>query len=241
MKKIISCIALFALLNACKKESLKSDPSEFQRTQNDDQSKNDSYEFLAKNGLTMTKFPTIATNIFPTQTNANSWNDPIGALGIGGGAATASLSRNGICNSNVQCYKSSELQVTGFGFNIPADATIINIKVQVKSKASVSNSIKDLNIQLANWDNVSGIPVNRASDTYWNTKFTVRTYVGSPTVWGMLAHHDFGLTSFGLRISCSNLNTSSSAIASIDFVKITIEYTVGASQQSQSSQVMVSK
>ena len=218
MKKIISCIALFALLNACKKESLKSsellkpEPSEIQTIQDDDLSEDISNKPPGGNSQSVTKLPTIATNIFPTQSNANVWIDPVGALSVGGSAATSSLSRNGICNSNMQCYKSAELQVTGFGFNIPTDATIENIKVQVKSKASLSNSIKDLTVQLANWDNVVGTPVNRANNTFWDAKYSVKTYTGPMSSWGLVSYPIWwDQIAFGLRISCNNLNTSSSA------------------------------
>jgi hypothetical protein len=96
-------------------------------------------------------------------------------------------------------------------------------------------------VLLANWDNVVGTPINRAKNTFWGTTYSLRTYAGpissygyDPLEWELINDSDFGL-----RISCKNLNTSSTTVASIDYVKITIRYTVGISRQCQTRVVTV--
>jgi hypothetical protein len=242
-KLLFTIILGLSLASSCKKESLKTDPAEIQTEQFVNEPEDNDDESAARNGEAVTKFPTIATNITSTQLSMSLWDGLTGATQVGGGAATATLSTNGLCNSNTQCFRSAKLQATGFGFDIPEGATIDNIKVKVYCKASVGNSIKDLSVQLANWSNVVETPINRAKNIFWGTGYSLRIYAGPISTWGLQSWtiYDFNALAFGLRISCKNLNTSSSAIASIDYVKITIRYTVGTSRQSQTREVNVSE
>ncbi len=249
IKLLFAIIMVLALGSSCKKEPListeplKTDLSETQTLLAVDEPEDDSDEPLAISGQSVTRFPSMATSINSPQPNGYLWDGPTGCLQVGGGAATAALSANGVCNTSTQCFRSAKLQVTGFGFNIPANATIDNVKVKINCKASVSNSIKDLSVQLANWDNAGVTTLNKAKNTFWGTTYSLRTYGGPINSWCDICWDILrpAEPDFGVRISCKNLNTSSSAIASIDYVKITIHYTLGGNLQSQSSTVSVSQ
>lgn len=183
------------------------------------------------NGQSVTKFPTTTANV--ASGNSRIWTNPQGVISSNNGAATVSLAKSGVCNAT-KCYQSAALEATGFGFSLPANSTVVGVEATIRVKASLANSIKDLSIQKANWGNVIGSPTNRAKTSFIGTTYTVRTYGGPTDSWDSGLKWDW-LTAptYGLHISYKNLNTTSTATVSVDYVKIKIYYTNGARIMSQ--------
>jgi hypothetical protein len=119
--------------------------------------------------------------------------------------------------------QSANLDVTGFGFNLPAGSTISGITAEVERAASNSNSIEDYDVYLLKAGAPSGN--DKASTTDWTTLDSTRTYGGSTDLWGTTwTEAQVEASNFGLRLKARNLTTSSRA-AYVDHVEIRVYYT----------------
>jgi Tfp pilus assembly protein PilX len=119
--------------------------------------------------------------------------------------------------------QSANLDVTGFGFNLPAGSTISGITAEVERAASNSNSIEDYDVYLLKAGAPSGN--DKASTTDWTTLDSTRTYGGSTDLWGTTwTEAQVEASNFGLRLKARNLTTSSRT-AYVDHVEIRVYYT----------------
>ncbi|MFZ1686000.1 MAG: T9SS type A sorting domain-containing protein [Flavobacteriales bacterium] len=178
---------------------------------------------LSAKAQSVTHYPTVAANI-PSGNN-KQWTDPGDVVSLYNGAATVNLGKNGVCNAT-KCFKSVALQATGFGFNLGVDDAVVGVEVTIRVKASMPNSVKDLSIQKFVWDGPVGTTLNKAKGSFIGTTYTLRTYGGPVDSWDSGLKWDW-LTSpnYGVRISYKNLNTTSAATVSVDYVKVKVYYT----------------
>ncbi len=116
----------------------------------------------------------------------------------------------------------------GFGFNIPTNATIDGVTVQVEKKAS--GTIQDNRISLVNFLTRASIGSNlTVSTTNWGTTDAVTTYGGATNMWGAttatLTPTIVNMPRFGIRYRV-NIG-SNNAVAYVDAVQMYVNYHIG--------------
>lgn len=126
------------------------------------------------------------------------------------------------CDQNTQC-----LSVNHFNFAIPTGATINGIVLDVEKKRSfgTGGSVVDNGVQLMKAGvNVGTNKMDVVSD--WPTTDTYVSY-GSPTdLWGTTwTPTDINAVGFGAAIASISYFCGSTAVTSIDHVRITVYYT----------------
>jgi Tfp pilus assembly protein PilX len=127
--------------------------------------------------------------------------------------ATTAVGANGL---------SANLDASGFGFSVPADAIVTGIRVSVERGASTSGNIGDRDVYLVK----AGTPLgtDHASAGDWNASDFVRTYGGSTDLWGTTwTPADINAGNFGLRFRVDN-DAGSTVTASVDHIQITVYY-----------------
>ncbi len=114
------------------------------------------------------------------------------------------------------------LRATGFGFEIPAGATILGVKVEIVEIASGVNAITDATVELTEVGSE-----NKATTDFWapnNDNYAA--YGGEADLWGceltpeIVNDADFGVL-IGAKLSTA---VHSSWTASIDHVRVTVYY-----------------
>jgi hypothetical protein len=114
------------------------------------------------------------------------------------------------------------------GFNIPTGATINGISVKIEANASVGSVLYIYYVYLGTW-NGSSFTIkgsSRNNTTTWTTS-DVNYIVGSSSdLWGTTwTNTDFNSSQFGCEIDVYNSGDKATT-ASIDYVEITITYTL---------------
>ncbi|MCZ2460881.1 MAG: lamin tail domain-containing protein, partial [Chitinophagales bacterium] len=177
--------------------------------------------------------PVTVSNVLAgtgTSSGTPAWNNPTRVNAADGSSSTT----NGINrNSN-----SGTLNATNFNFStIPNNATITGIQVTIRRSGSVTNAINDGSVKLI----VGGVAVgtNNASKSdqpgNWGTTLTAANYGSSNNLtayWGVtLSGSDVNVnnTSFGLAFVARNTTGTNGRTASIDYIRMTITYTVPGS------------
>ncbi len=122
------------------------------------------------------------------------------------------------------------LQGSNYGFAIPANATINGITVVINRQSSGSTSplLRDSRVSLVKA--VGGVQsTNKAiTGTNWsNSGLETATYGGSSDLWGTTwTPAEINTSGFGVVLSAINGNTSYSRTATVDYIQITVSYTV---------------
>ena len=112
------------------------------------------------------------------------------------------------------------LKATNFGFALPLDATITGVTVDVERSSSVGTTTVDNSVKLVKGGTISG--TEKASATTWPTSDAYATYGSATDLWGLtLTPTDINASGFGMAISAT---TTLAATASIDHVRITVDY-----------------
>jgi len=120
--------------------------------------------------------------------------------------------------------KTDILKNLGFGFSIPSSATIDGITVEVERKSSGTSS-EDLLIQLYKAGTLVG--TNKQSSTDYTTSDVIATYGGAADLWGTTwTYSEINDSTFGVAFQAEQMNSADRTI-SVDFVRITINYTDG--------------
>lgn len=101
------------------------------------------------------------------------------------------------------------LKATNFGFNIPSDATINGIKVEIEKRGSINDGdndyVRDKTIKIIKADGTLGT-TNKAVAGNWDTTDTYVTYGSSSDLWGETwAPGDINDADFGVVISADIL------------------------------------
>lgn len=119
--------------------------------------------------------------------------------------------------------QSASLDVTNFGFAVPANATITGIVAYVERSAS-GGGVDDEDVYLLIGGAVRGVDKGSMSD--WPTYDWVRSYGGSADLWGASwTPAEVNASTFGLRLRVDN-DSSSTRTASVDHISIRVYYTV---------------
>lgn len=119
---------------------------------------------------------------------------------------------------------SKELFVTGFGFAIPSNATISGISVAVLCKATATD-LSDQRVFLLK--NSLQVGSNHANGNGWTAGLTNQNYGSTSDLWGTTwTPADVNAAGFGVSVEAFNNSLASSRTASIDYVSITISYSV---------------
>jgi hypothetical protein len=149
--------------------------------------------------------------------NGDLWSASIGslvaALGADGGeTAQVTLASNG---------DSENLNMTGFGFSLPGDATITGISVEMNRYSSTSG-VQDVTVRLFKAGTLVG-DNKPAAGTWPIATNTVATYGGSSDLWGTTwTPAQINASNFGVTLDVTN--GASARTASVDYVHITVYY-----------------
>lgn len=126
-------------------------------------------------------------------------------------------------------YFSNYIVAKGFGFNIPADATITGIKIEVEKKANAANGIIDQAVYLTANGGTPGStpPSDASSNTAWGTADSYSVYGGPTSLWGTAwTPAQINSANFGFIYSVRSFGSTNTA--SIDHIRATVYYTGGS-------------
>ena len=237
--RVLGFLFSLVLFTNCKKDSISTNPSQL------------SPESIPQSvgGSSITSASTISeTRTATFLNNLNNFREVFGDQGYprakaadvsaddGKYASTSKLTANG--NS------SSSLALQGFGFNIPADATIINISVRVKRFKSGSPAIGDLVLSLMQryqcgfgpctygvfWTYLDNYPGKMYPNT--ETEY-IFSQIGTGNNGGLnhdqayqwtpaIVNHQY----FGVRIDSYPPSGKGSVVINYDLVDVTVEYSL---------------
>ncbi len=175
--------------------------------------------YLIVTPLTVTASPTSCTNVADIGTQL--WttatpNDPLASDNL---YATASVNDNQITNY---------LQCTGYGFTIPAGATINGITVYVERNAS-GTLVRDAAMRLVK--DVAGLATIQATDrstlTNYTTADVVEAHGGGADLWGGIwTAADINSINFGAALASTKAGAAGGArTVSVDHMSISVDYT----------------
>ncbi len=119
---------------------------------------------------------------------------------------------------------SDDLKATGFGFAIPAGATINGILLEINYKDN-TGATTEANVRLLKAGTAAGSDKNLGA-TFGTTAATV-SYGGSADLWGTTwATSDINDANFGATFVCNN--SIGASTASVDYMRVTVTYTQNA-------------
>ncbi len=130
--------------------------------------------------------------------------------------------------SNTNPRTSDYLQATNFGFSIPTGATINGIQVQIMRMSSSNaggNSLNDADLYLMKAGSITGS--DKATGTDWPTSMGSASYGSTSDLWGASwTAEDINNPNFGVSLSAFNQSTGDTRTASVDYIQITVTYTI---------------
>jgi hypothetical protein len=148
-----------------------------------------------------------------------SWSNPGNITAAGSPYATAALTVSAT---------SEYLEGTNYGFSIPTNATIQGIQVTINRRSSASTagySINDVTVSLIKGGTITGN--NKATSTDWPTSLGTASYGSASDLWGTTwAPADINASDFGVALSVVNQSTIGSRTATVDYMQISVTYTV---------------
>lgn len=125
---------------------------------------------------------------------------------------------------------SNYLKATNFGFSIPSGSTINGITVSIERKSQVNvGSWYDVDnrVRIVKADATIGT-ADKASGVTWSDTEGVYNYGGSADLWSLSwTNTDINDTDFGVVLSVVSYedNIGPGAIAYVDHIEITVDYT----------------
>jgi len=144
-----------------------------------------------------------------------TWSDPSRANISDDSRATASLDMDQVTHY---------LKATGFGFSIPAEATIDGIQVDVERNAGNTSLVRDNSVRLVKSDGTIG-GADKSAAGAWPSSDASITYGNSTDLWGLTwTYSDINSANFGFVISAKHDNTPGVRITSVDHIRITVYY-----------------
>jgi predicted transglutaminase-like cysteine proteinase len=133
------------------------------------------------------------------------------------------------------CYRSRYLTCYNYGFNIPQNAVIEGVAIDVIGVPDANGAVRDCTIALRrdNLNNLYG--VNMAVNAPWNVNNPLHTYGASDELWGLTwTPDDVNSSDFGTYIKLQNTSASFHEV-SIDAVLITVTYSINMEVHSVTS------
>ncbi|MBU1214096.1 MAG: LamG domain-containing protein, partial [Gammaproteobacteria bacterium] len=168
----------------------------------------------------ITSDPTSCINVPDIGTQA--WSTLTGPLTSDNAYATASVNDNQTTNF---------LQCTGYGFAIPAGATINGITVNVERNAS-NTQVRDAAMRLV--QDVAGTATiqttDRSTTTVYTTADVIEAHGGATDLWGgTWTAADINAANFGAAFAAIKAGTAGGGrTVSVDHMSITIDYSMPA-------------
>ncbi len=122
--------------------------------------------------------------------------------------------------------KSNYVVAKGFGFAIPANATICGITVTVEKKASgLLQNVHDFSAKIVRAGTVAGN--NNAAAGAWPTSDATTVYGSSSDSWGLSwSPADINDSEFGFALSADLSGISVLPTASVDYISMVVSYSV---------------
>jgi hypothetical protein len=122
---------------------------------------------------------------------------------------------------------SAYLSAQGFGFSIPAGATITGILLEIERRGSSDYSyIYDYHVYLLKAGSAAGSDKAKTS-VEWPGAESYATYGSSSDLWGTSwSPSDINDSGFGAEIKASNHHGSTYCYAYVDHIRITVYYTI---------------
>jgi hypothetical protein len=112
------------------------------------------------------------------------------------------------------------LQVSGFGYSIPAYASITGIEVLIERNSPVASTITDNIVSLVKGGTIIG--ENKANPSFWTTTDLDVSYGGNSVLWGTTwTPAEINASDFGVVIS---VQSSSVSIGNIDHIGIKVYF-----------------
>lgn len=149
----------------------------------------------------------------------------VNTTGIGSEAWSPSPTTN--VNSSNNSYATATvrgttnyLKCTGYGFNIPATATILGVVVNVERKSSSSSRTYDAAMRLVKAGVIGS--VDRSKTTTYTTQDVVEAHGTSTDLWGVAwTPADINLSTFGAAFAARTTRTRT---VSVDHMPISVTY-----------------
>ncbi len=150
-------------------------------------------------------------------TGSLAWTSLSGALDAGGNAATALGTGN-----------THRLQVTDFGFSVPAGATITGVTVSITRTGGEDKAVFDAIVKLIKGGSVVGTdnsnPAGWPGGTGAHAGFAVQTYGGD--LWGTsLTPADVNASDFGVNLQATITASGGVSAAFVDLIRVRVNYT----------------
>lgn len=154
----------------------------------------------------------------PNFIGGSAWNDPANAQLLDGFVASVDVEQNSDPDNPFSTY-SDYLEVYGFNFSVPDNATIDGIQVSVYT----GGSVQDRSVKIVQDAHVDG--TEHADSALWNG---TKTYGGSSDLWGLVwTPAKINTPGFGFAISASP-NGDGLLTATVDYISIIVYYTTPA-------------
>jgi hypothetical protein len=153
--------------------------------------------------------------------SGDTWSNPNNAK-----AADASYATVTDTNPNHTHY----LKTTNYGFSIPAGSDIQGIVVEVLRHASSNgvNNVTDYVVKIVKSDGSIGVANKADTLSLWPTSDAYATYGGAADLWGETwTASNINSSNFGVAFS-ANLIPDTSVTAFVDFIRVTVYYSIGA-------------
>lgn len=126
---------------------------------------------------------------------------------------------------NSSCYDTKALMPTKYNFNIPNNATILGIKVQIQKKGSNPSTVVDTVVELLK-GGVEQTNYNASLAGFWTLTDSTYYYGDSTNLWGNTwTPSDINDTTFGVYFIAQNQNPNNVA-AFVDYVGVTVYYSL---------------
>jgi hypothetical protein len=174
---------------------------------------------------------TMSTVAGAAPETAEAWLNPAnaGTVGVNEAAITAAT----YDTPDV----SQRLTAKGFGFAIPASATIDGITVEVSRRSIIANSGKDYRIQLLDEAGALVGDNKAVPATIWPSALAVATYGGAADTWNWatVTADKINDPDFGVVIACqANI---ANADVGVSYVRITVTYTEAPPTQTATAEI----
>ncbi|MFZ4680709.1 MAG: hypothetical protein ACOYLP_11130, partial [Flavobacterium sp.] len=156
-----------------------------------------------------------------TGSGSTTWSNPGNITAVGSPYATVAPAQQGASNY---------LMATNYGFSIPANAIINGIQLTISrsSTQSVGTGNRDDQVRLVKNNNLQA--TDKSSNDVYPTSLQSRTYGSGTDLWGTTwTAADINNSGFGAVLSVFNTRVFGSATATVDFMQITVTYTIPGS------------
>jgi len=162
--------------------------------------------------------PTSGTAV--TGPGTLSWLNPVAITVIDNLRSTRSF--------NLPGQSTNYLLGSGFGFNLPQNATIEGYLVEIKkSKSTTNGTIVDKAVTLWNSGATGANKADTTTDWPVTANETIVSYGGATDLWGTnLTPAQINASGFGAAIAATDSTRSGSIAAQVDFIRITIYYRI---------------